>query len=876
MLGVQHHPAPSGSPDDPAHAPSAASPETVERQDTADSTGAQRVDPRDDMPPELHVLRYDAPASKWIEALPVGNGHRAAMCAGRPGAEHLWLNDLTAWSGPPPTDPLAGVRARGAAPLEEVRRAVEAGDVRTAERLLAELQTPWVQAYLPLAELDVAVQGADAGEAAGDQPVLEDRRLDLRTAVATHAWSSRPTGDVLQETWADARGGVLVHTVRSERPVRLEVRVSSLLRRAASAPSVARDALTVQLLLPTDVAPGHETVADPVRYGPGARRGLVTVAAAADADATVVGDVLRTGEASVHVLLVATATTDPPGGAPSDGTAAERVAAMLAAAGSDDYADARGPAALASQLRTAHVRAHRRLYDRCRLVLPSAPGAAGLTTDRRIAAAQVRPDPGLAALAFHHGRYLLAASSRRGGLPATLQGIWNAELPGPWSSAYTLNINLQMAYWPAEVTGLAECHEPLLRFVARLAAGTGASVARELYGTGGWTAHHNSDAWAHAAPVGAGHGDASWAAWALGGLWLAQHLVEHHRFGGDDTFLRDVAWPVLAGAARFALDWVRVETDDASGRVVRAWTSPSTSPENRFVAPDGTPAAVTTSATMDVLLVRGLAAACREAAARLGRDDGWIEDLEAVAAALPDPRAGSRGELLEWERELPEAEPEHRHLSHLVGLFPLGTIDPATTPDLAAAAERTLELRGAESTGWSLAWRVALWARLGRAARAHGQVLLALRPAADAGGGHRGGLYPNLFSAHPPFQMDGNCGLTAGIAEMLLQSHRTTDGLPRVDVLPALPEAWPDGAVTGLRARGGLTVDVSWRGGRAERVRLHAPDDREAGVVLGLPGAGTDGTDGTDGTRLQVPRGATVTFDMSAGDVRVTGPRARS
>ncbi|WP_375165616.1 glycoside hydrolase N-terminal domain-containing protein, partial [Cellulomonas sp.] len=557
MPGVQHPHTLERDRGARAAAASTASLDAGNRRDSADRSVTADPAPGAEMPTELHVLRYDTPASKWIEALPVGNGHRAAMCAGRPSTEHLWLNDLTAWSGPPPADRLTGARARGAAHLEDVRRAVEDGDVRTAERLLADLQTPWVQAYLPLAELDVAVRGTGTRRAAGDRPVLEDRRLDLRTAVATHAWSSRSTGGVVQETWADARGGVLVHTVRSERPVRLEVRASSLLRRAAADPGVAQGALEVQLDLPTDVAPGHETVADPVRYGRGARRGLVTVAAVADPDATVVGDVLRTGEAREHVLLVATATTDPPGGAPSDGTAAERVAAMLAEACADD--DDR--AALASSLRTAHVRAHRRLYDRCRVVLPSAPGAAGLTTDRRVAAAQVRPDPGLAALAFHHGRYLLAASSRRGGLPATLQGIWNAELPGPWSSAYTLNINLQMAYWPAEVTGLGECHEPLLRFVARLAREAGASVARDLYGASGWTAHHNSDAWAHAAPVGAGHGDASWASWALGGLWLAQHLVEHHRFGGDDTFLREVAWPALEGAARFAVDWVCVETD---------------------------------------------------------------------------------------------------------------------------------------------------------------------------------------------------------------------------------------------------------------------------------------------------------------------------
>ncbi|MBI9116120.1 glycosyl hydrolase family 95 catalytic domain-containing protein, partial [Sanguibacter suaedae] len=474
-----------------------------------------------------------------------------------------------------------------------------------------------------------------------------------------------------------------------------------------------------------------------------------------------------------------------------------------------------------------HAAAHRALYDRTELTLHEPAGEHGPDdaheTDRTGPSTAVS-----AALAFHFGRYVLVSGYHPDANPLSLQGLWNDELPAPWSSNYTLNINTEMNYSPAETANLAECHEPLLRWLTRAAQGPAREAARHLYGADGWVLHHNSDAWGHAATVGAGDGDVSWAWWPLGGVWLARHLWDHHEFSGDVAHLRD-AWPVLASCARFVADWVVADPARGPGATR---TVPSTSPENRYVAPDGAPAAATTSSTMDVALVRDLVLRVRQAADALGSAPDWLPALESAVAALPDPRVGPRGELLEWAEDLAEAEPEHRHTSHLVGVYPLGQIGPGTHPGLAAAARRTLELRGPESTGWALAWRLALWARLRDAEQAHETLGRCLRPAlaADGEGGpaHRGGLYPNLFSAHPPFQIDGNLGLVAGIVEMLVQSHEG-----RIDLLPALPSAWPAGSVRGLRARHDVVVDVEWARGAPTRVRLVSARPRRTDLRWG-------------------------------------------
>lgn len=763
----------------------------------------------------LHTLRSREPATEYTDAYPIGNGIRAAMCEGRIGGERLHLNDTTAWSGFAGRDPLDGALDRGPGALAAVRAAIARGDIAEAERLIQRQQGTWAQAYLPLGWLDVVVDSdADEDVAATDYV----RTLSLRTGIARHEYV-RHGAAIVHESWADAVTGAIVHRVTADRPVRLRARIGSLLEPASDpVPSGDSATLTTRWLLPIDVAPGHERVDAPVRYDAARGRiGSISVTSAAPAQVT--GGELRTAAASAHLLQIDTGTTPDLPGVPGVPARVERLADAVA-------------------LRRAHVVAHAALYDRCSLELPSAPGADDLDTAERIRRAEARDDPGLAAIAFHYGRYLLLSSSRPGGLPANLQGIWNAELPGPWSSAYTANINLQAAYWPAEVTDLAECHVPLLRFLERMPDGQASVVARELYGAGGWVLHHNSDAWGYAAPVGAGHGDPAWSAWPMGGVWLATHAWEHFAFGGDLAALRE-AWPAIVGAARFAHDWIEMDADG------RAHSAPSTSPENTFVTPDGSVRSVTSDTTMDVALLRELSRVCTAAAGALGIDDDTARCLAERVAALPDATITARGTVQEWDIDRPEAEPRHRHLSHLVGLFPFAQISPNGTPALAAAAAVSIVDRGDETSGWALAWRSAMWARLRDGDQVHDQIRRGLRVAEGAEGAHRGGVYRNLFAAHPPFQLDGNFGMTAAIAEALVQSQGDT-----LDLLPALPSQWPNGRVRGLRARGGWRVQLEWSEGEMVSARVTATRDGE--VTVRLP----------DGSRHPLSLGAGESADL--------------
>ncbi|GEK23593.1 glycoside hydrolase family 95 protein [Cellulomonas xylanilytica] len=737
------------------------------------------------------TLRYDAPADLWTDALPLGNGRLGAMVFGGVGRERLQLNDDTCWSGAP----RSASGADGPAALVAARDALDRDDVREAERQVQRLQGGFVQAYQPLVDLWL-----EQDEAA---PAGYERWLRLDEGVAGHAWESgrqeafvsRPASVVVvHRTWT---GGPLGVRVTSQHPLDRPTGDGSRWVTTLRLPSDAPPDYVPDVHLARDRSPGTSITA------------AVALEVATDGVVVASPQGLVLHDATWATVVVATATDYAGATTPLHGDAA---ALRAQAAATTAAAATRGAAAL----RAEHVADHARLFERVALELPST--ASDRPTDERIRRhAAGHQDAGLAALAFHLGRYLLIAGSRPGTLPMNLQGIWNDSVRPPWSCNYTLNINTEMNYWPALSTDLAECHEPLLRWVGELAT-AGARTAAERYGVRGWTAHHNSDAWAFTEPVGDGTGDPAWSSWPFGGVWLARHLVDHHDFTGTNP---DPA--VLHGAALFVLDWLVELPDGTLG------TRPSTSPENTFVAPDGLPAAVTTSTTADLAMARDLL----ENVVRLGGPSDLVAEAAAALERLPAERVAADGRLAEWRTDVADAEPDHRHQSHLFRVHPGTSIDPDQQPELARAALATLDARGPESTGWSLAWRLNLRARLRDPAGAAAMLDAFLRP---AGPGVLGGVYRNLFCAHPPFQVDGNLGFTAGVAELLLQSHRTVGGVRELHLLPALPPSWPSGSVRGLRARAGVGVDLAWDQHALTSARLVA--DQDTTVLLRHDGAG--------------------------------------
>ena len=720
------------------------------------------------------TLWYKGPAIEWTDALPLGNGRLGAMVFGGVARERLQLNEDTLYAGAPyqPANPKALTA------LPEVRKLIFAGKYLEAQELIqAQMMADPIRqvSYQTIGEMWLTF-GVSSNASA------YRRELDLTRALSTVTY--RQDGvNFKRETFISPIDQVLVMRLTADKPGSINFQLGF------ETPQVGNVAISVTNEVVLSGRNGPHAGKD------GALRFESRVRVVAQGGVQTSGtDELVVKDADSVTIFMAAATNYKSFRDVSGDPIAITKAQIDAAAGKSW-----------DQLYAAHLAEHQRLFNRVSVDF-GRTAFADLATNERIARSQTQDDPALAALYFQYGRYLLICCSRPGTQPANLQGLWNEKLNAPWGGKYTININTEMNYWPAEPTDLAECVDPLVAMVRDISV-TGAETAKIMYGARGWVTHHNTDLWRATGPIDA----AFYGTWPTGGAWLCLHLWDRYDYGRDTAYLKEI-YPLLKGASQFFVD--TLVKDPASGYMV---TAPSISPENRHKF--GT--SICAGPTMDMQIIRDLFNNTIKAAEILKTDKAFRKEVTALRDQLVPNQIGKAGQLQEWKDDwdLEAGDMHHRHVSHLYGAFPSSQITARHTPELANAAKKSLDMRGDLSTGWAIAWRINLWARLGEGDRAHSILKLLLGPDRT---------YPNMFDAHPPFQIDGNFGGTSGMTEMILQSYND-----EILILPALPKAWPKGSVKGLKARGGVGVDLAWREGVPERLTLRAAKAIKTRLVHG-------------------------------------------
>jgi len=757
-----------------------------------------------------HVLWYDQPAEYFEESLVLGNGKMGATVFGGVNSDKIYLNDITLWSGEPVN---VNMNPEAYKNIPAIREALKSENYKLAEELNKKIEGKNSESFAPLGTLEI--NNSEKGKA-----VNYYRELDISNAVSKVSYEMNGI-KFTREYFVSAPDQIMVIKLTSDQKgaLNFDINLKSLLK---SNVEVRNNTLIMTGSAPIHENPGYTVLP---KYEQVKERGtrFTTLIQVKKTDGKITSsrDALTLKDATEAYIYVSVATSF------------NGFDKNPSTEGLDDVSIASQNLNKAflqpfDKLKESHTKDYQKFYNRVSLDLGKTTAPDLPTDERLLRYSDGKEDKNLEILYFNYGRYLLISSSRTLGVPANLQGIWNPYLNPPWSSNYTMNINLEENYWLAENTNLSEMHLPLLSFIKNLSV-TGKVTAKTFYGVNeGWASAHNSDIWAMTNPVGNfGKEDPSWACWPLSGAWLSTHIWEHYIFTQDKKYLKNEGYPIMKGASQFFLGWM---ITDKNGNLI---TSPSTSPENKYIAPDGFIGATMYGGTADLAMIRECFEKTIKASEVLNIDADFRAKLEKALSKFHPYQIGKKGNLQEWYFDWNDEDPKHRHQSHLFGLFPGDHITPLKTPDLAEGAKQSLEIKGDETTGWSKGWRINLWARLwdgNRAYKMYRELLRYVDPDGKKTDKPRrgGGTYPNLFDAHPPFQIDGNFGGVAAVAEMLVQSDEN-----EIRLLPALPDAWETGSIKGICARGGFEIAMNWENKKLQKTIVSSKIGGKTTLIFG-------------------------------------------